>query len=138
MVKEIWFNLPVKDIQKTKAFFTHLGFTFSTGFGDSPVSAVMQMGSKNVIVMFFEENMFKSFVQTEVTDAYKSSEVLISIDAESPAEVDAMAKKAEEAGGIVFGKPSEIQGWMYGCGFSDLDGHRWNILHMDMSKMPKA
>ena len=24
---------------------------------------------------------------------------------------------------------------MYGCGFCDLDGHRWNILYMDMSMM---
>lgn len=27
--------------------------------------------------------------------------------------------------------------WMYGAGFTDLDGHRWNVLYMDMSKMPK-
>jgi uncharacterized protein len=26
---------------------------------------------------------------------------------------------------------------MYGCGFSDPDGHRWNPLFMDMSKLPK-
>jgi predicted lactoylglutathione lyase len=30
---------------------------------------------------------------------------------------------------------AENQGWMYGCSFSDLDGHRWNILYMDYSKL---
>ena len=32
--------------------------------------------------------------------------------------------------------PVESQGWMYACGFEDLDGHRWVMLYMDMSKMP--
>ena len=32
--------------------------------------------------------------------------------------------------------PAESQGWMYGCAFADPDGHRWNVLYMDMSKMP--
>ena len=25
---------------------------------------------------------------------------------------------------------------LYGCGFVDLDGHRWSVLFMDMNKMP--
>lgn len=48
-----------------------------------------------------------------------------------------MATKAVKAGGKVFAEPGAKDGWMYGCGFSDLDGHRWNSLYMDMSKMPK-
>ena len=47
-----------------------------------------------------------------------------------------MAKKAEAAGATVFCKPQESQGWMYSCGLVDLDGHRWNVLYMDPSKMP--
>ena len=35
-------------------------------------------------------------------------------------------------------KSAEVQGWMYGSGFTDLDGHRWNLLHMDMSRLPKS
>ena len=64
-----------------------------------------------------------------------SSEILISIDAENKGEVDALAKKVEEAGGTVFAPPAESQGWMYGCAFADLDGHRWNSLFMDFSKL---
>jgi predicted lactoylglutathione lyase len=36
--------------------------------------------------------------------------------------------KAVRVGGSVFSKPIEQGGWMYGCGFSDPDGHRWNVL----------
>ncbi len=86
--------------------------------------------------MLFEESMFKGFIRHEISDPVKGSEILISIDAANREEVDDLAKKAAVAGGEVFGKPSEIQGWMYGCGFTDLDGHRWNVLYMDPSKMP--
>lgn len=137
MTKEIWINLPVKNVEKSKAFFAALGFEFNKNFGNSATSACLLIGSKNVIVMLFEEPAFKSFIQHDVTDTAKSSEVLFSIDAESREEVDEMVKKVAAAGGTVFATPGEKAGWMYGCGFCDLDGHRWNMLYMDMSKMPK-
>jgi hypothetical protein len=67
----------------------------------------------------------------------QGTEVLSSIGAESREEVDEMLRKAVDAGGTVFSESQEKDGWMYGCGFADLDGHRWNALFMDMSKMPK-
>ena len=63
--------------------------------------------------------------------------ILFSIDAESKDDVDALAKKVTDAGGTLYSNPTEIQGWMYGFGFIDLDGHRWNSVFMDMGKMPK-
>jgi uncharacterized protein len=137
MTKEIWINLPVKNINQSKTFFTKLGFSLNTKYGNSDDSACVIVGEKNIAVMLFSESLFKGFTRNEIADTKQSTEVLFSIDAESKEEVDEMAKKAEEAGGIVFAKPAENQGWMYGCGFSDLDGHRWNVLYMDFSKMPK-
>lgn len=138
MVKEIWLNLPVKDIQRSREFFTQLGFTFNDKMGSTKDSACMLVGSKNVVVMLFTEEIFRKFTQNKTSDATQASEILISVDAENRAEVDEMAKKAEKAGGIVFGKPGDNQGWLYGCGFSDPDGHRWNVLYMDLGKMPKG
>jgi predicted lactoylglutathione lyase len=137
MTKEIWLNLPVKDVAKSKEFFRNIGFTFNTKYGDSDMSASLQVGEKGIIVMLFHESMFKNFTQNDVADTEAGNEILISFDAESPAEVDELARKVEAAGGNVFGKPGDIQGWMYGCGFADLDGHRWNAVYMDWSKMPK-
>jgi hypothetical protein len=137
MTKELWINLPVKDVNKSKEFFTKLGFSFNTQYGDSDESACLIVGVKNVVVMLFAESTFKTFTRHEIADTGQAVEVLLSIDAESREEVDEMARKAAEAGGFVFGEPEEIKGWMYGCGFADLDGHRWNVLYMDMSKMPK-
>lgn len=136
MTKEIWINLPVKDINKSKEFFTQLGFLLNPGPGNTADSASFLIGNKKVVMMLFTESTFKNFTGNEIADAKKATEVLFSIDAESREEVDEMANKAVKAGGTIFGQPKESQGWMYGCGFADLDGHRWNVLYMDMSKMP--
>lgn len=134
MTKQIWLNLPVKDVAKSKDFFWKIGFSFNEQH-DTPSSTCMVVGDSHFVVMLFEESLFTSFSQNKLTDTQSSSEVLISIDAESASEVDELAKKVEEAGGTIFSPPAESQGWMYGFGFSDLDGHRWNVLFMDFSKL---
>jgi predicted lactoylglutathione lyase len=134
MTKQLWLNLPVKDLEKSKKFFSELGFSFNTEHGNSPVSASLVVG-KNVL-MLFDEASFKNFTKTEIADTAKSNEILISIDVESKEEADELAKKVTNAGGIIYAGPGEKDGWMYGFAFTDLDGHRWNVLYMDISKMP--
>jgi predicted lactoylglutathione lyase len=136
MVKQIWLNLPVKNVEKSKAFFAEIGFSFNEAH-DTESMACMLVGETNFAVMLFEETQLESFIQNKITDTSLSSEMIISIDAQSKEEVDEFAIKVQEAGGNLFAKPAENQGWMYGCGFADLDGHRWNVLYMDMSKLPK-
>ena len=136
MVKQIWLNLPVKDVSKAKFFFSKIGFIFKEEH-DTPSSACMLIGEKNFVVMLFEEKIFEAFVRNKTSDTQMSSEVLISIDAQSIQEVDELAVKVREAGGVIFSEPGENQGWMYGFGFADIDGHRWNVLYMDLSKLPK-
>jgi uncharacterized protein len=137
MAKDFWVNLPVKDINKSKDFFTALGFSFNTQYGNSDNSACLLIGEKKVVVMLFDEATFKGFTNAEIANTAQATEVLLSIGAESKEEVDEMAAKAVAAGGKSKHKPYEMHGWMYGCVFSDPDGHQWNVLYMDMSKMPK-
>ena len=136
MPKQFWLNLPVDDIQRSKSFFTALGFTFNEQQTNED-SACLVMGDKGVIVMLFTRSVFEHFCRNKATDTADSTEVLLSIDAETRDEVDQLLNKVVEAGGSVYGEPHD-QGWMYGAGFLDPDGHRWNILYMDMSKMPAA
>lgn len=135
MTKDLWINLPVKDVTKARDFFIAIGFKLNEGPGNTETSASIKIGNKNIILMLFEENFFKNITGNALTDTSKSSEVLFSFDAESEEEVNELAVKVEKAGGIVFSKPSAFKGWMYGCAFCDLDGHRWNVLFMDFSKM---
>ncbi|MFE3869979.1 VOC family protein [Flavobacterium sp. ZS1P70] len=136
MIKKVWLNLPVKNIEASKKFFLEIGFSFNEQH-DTAYSTCLLVGDANFVVMLFEETQFASCIQNKITDTAVSSEILISIDTESREEVNEFARKVEAAGGTVFAKPAENQGWMYGCGFADLDGHRWNMLYMDFSKVPK-
>lgn len=137
MVKDVWLNLPVKDVKRAQTFFADLGFTFNTQYADGVNSACLMMSEKNVAVMLFAEHIFKSFTSNNVITGTENSEVLISFSAESEQQVDVMAAKVEKAGGNIYSKPQSNQGWMYGFAFSDPDGHKWNMLYMDLSKMPK-
>lgn len=138
MTKQFWLNLPVKDVAKSKAFFAEMGFKFNTRHGNTATSASLLLGDSNIVLMLFDEQTFKGFTNNPIANTGTATEVLLSIDAESKEEVDGMAAKAIAAGGKSDHKPSAMQGWMYGCVFSDIDGHKWNVLYMDMSKMPQG
>jgi predicted lactoylglutathione lyase len=133
MAKQIFINLPVKDLKKTMSFFEKLGFTFNMQFTDDK-AACMIIG-ENIYAMLLLEKFFKTFTNKEIADAKKSTEVLIAIDAESKYAVDEMIRKAVEAGGSTYRNPQD-DGWMYGHSFADLDGHQWEVLYMDESQMP--
>ena len=137
MAKEFWLSLPVKDIKRSRAFFTEMGFKFNENNGNTDHSACLLVGDTNIGVMLFEEPMFKGFINSNIADTQEGTEVLLSVDAQNKEEVDEMAKRAVAAGGSTNHQPKEMTGWMYGCVFSDIDGHKWNVLYMDMSKMRK-
>ena len=137
-MKSFWINLPVKDINRSKEFFTKLGFRFNSQHGNSANSACLLIGDSNVVCMLFDEATFAEYIGKDTGIAKNATEVLLSIDAQSKEEVDGMVVKAIAAGGTSNHKPGEMKGFMYGCVFADLDGHRWNVLYMDMSKMPQG
>lgn len=134
MAKQIFVNLPVKDLNKSVAFFTRLGFTFNQQFTDEKATS-MTVG-ENIYAMLLVEPFFKTFIEKEVCDATKSTEVIICLSAESRKEVDDMVKNATDAGGIA-GKFND-HGWMYQGGFQDIDGHQWEVAYMDMSALPEG
>lgn len=138
MESVLWINLPSKDIAKAREFFTKIGFEINSRH-QAPHMLSLFVGSNKVVVNFFQESLFKEFIGGQgITNTETSNEVLFSVGAASPQEVDNIANKVLEAGGKLYGKPGYKDGWMYGCGFLDLDGHRWNLLFMDMDKMPKG
>ncbi len=135
MATKIFVNLPVKDLKKSIDFFTHLGFSFNPQFTDDK-AACLVINDGSIYAMLLTEPMFKTFTKKEIADAKQTTEVLIAIDAESKEKVDELVKKALEAGGTLYNDPMD-HGWMYQHSFADPDGHQWEILFMDESKMPK-
>ncbi|MEK4072831.1 putative lactoylglutathione lyase [Paenibacillus sp. DS2363] len=132
MSQKIWMNLPVKDVVQSTTFFNEIGF-----HGENVGNERAQLVIGSTTILLFPDATFEKFTGAKTADTSHSAEVIFSIGADSREEVDAFIKKVELAGGTIFGKPGETDGWMYGAGFADLDGHRWNLLYMDESKMPK-
>jgi hypothetical protein len=133
MSKNIFVNLPVKDLNQSKEFFTKLGFSFNEQFTDDKAACLII--GENIYSMLLLEKFFKSFTKKEISDAKKTTEVLIAIDVDSKNKVDEMIQRALEAGGSIYNDPQD-HGWMYGHSFEDLDGHQWEVLYMDESSMP--
>lgn len=136
-MKSIWINLPVKDVQKSKAFFKEIGFTPNPNYQNEDAASFL-IGEKEVVMMLFNEAIFKTFTRNEISNTKTGTEILLNIDAQSKAEIDEMAKTVKKAGGTIFADPNLSEGWMYVFGFEDLDGHRWSMLYMDFEKMPKV
>ena len=135
MAQDIWLNLPVRDLAISTAFFTGIGFERKAGPGNSPQSASFVIGEKKVVLMLFAEGMFSGFSGNPLSDTTKGTEVLFSLGADNRDQVDDIARRAKAAGGTVFAEPRESNGFMYGCGICDPDGHRWNVLFMDSNRM---
>ncbi|NHM33814.1 VOC family protein [Neobacillus terrae] len=138
MSRELWLNLPVREPERAKAFYTQLGFRLNEQYASQDGSFSLIVGDNQVVLMCFPESVFRGFMGNTVEVSRQGTEVLFSLGANSRDEVDELALKVETAGGTVFSKPGERGGWMYGCGFADPDGHRWNMLYMDMCKMPQV
>jgi len=84
----------------------------------------------NIFAMLLTEKFFKGFINGEISDATTTKEVLTCLSCESKAEVDDLVSKAIAAGGKAW-KPTLSQGPMYGGSFQDLDGHVWELMHME-------
>ncbi|MFE1228302.1 VOC family protein [Streptomyces sp. NPDC058745] len=130
MPQMIFVNLPVKDLEASKSFWTELGYSFNPQFSDDTTACLVI--SDTIFAMLLTEPRFKEFTAPgkEIADATKSSEVLIALSAESREKVDALADGALAAGGSPAKDPIDY-GTMYGRSFSDVDGHHWEVVWMD-------
>ncbi|BAU83028.1 glyoxalase family protein [Streptomyces laurentii] len=126
----IFVNLPVKDLDASKAFYEKLGFSVNPQFTDETAACVVI--SDAIFVMLLTEEKFRAFTAPgkEIADATKVTETMVSLSAESREKADALAEAALAAGGSPAKEPLEL-GFMYGRSFADLDGHHWEVSWMD-------
>ncbi|MBI3382703.1 MAG: VOC family protein [Aquabacterium sp.] len=134
MIRQIFVNLPVKDLPRSKAFFEALGLKFNPRFTNEH-GASLEI-AENIYAMLLVEPFFQGFTKLPICDAKKATEVLIALSCDSREEVQAMVSKAVAAGGTTPNEPKD-HGFMYQHGFADLDGHQWEVFYMDMSAAPQ-
>jgi predicted lactoylglutathione lyase len=120
-------NLPVADIERSRKFFSELGYTFNEKFsGESAVTLVL---GNDRYAMLLQRDAFDALHPLETADASKIKECVVCLGVESRDAVDALVDRAIAAGGAP--GDSEDLGFMYGRSYSDPDGHAWQIFWMD-------
>jgi uncharacterized protein len=132
MVNQIFINLPVKNLQASIDFFTKLGFTFDSQFTDE--NATCMIIGDNMYAMLLVEKFFKTFTTKQLINAKENTETIVALALKAREQVDEIISKAQAAGAEL--TPTQDHGWMYQRGFEDIDGHLWEVFHMDMSKAP--
>jgi len=74
MHSQIFVNLPVKDLKKSIAFFTNLGYTFNPQFTDD--NATCMILGDNLFAMLLTEKFFGSFTNKAICDTSKANQKL--------------------------------------------------------------
>jgi uncharacterized protein len=133
MSRKIFVNLPITNMDRSKAFFRALGFSFNPQFTNEQGACMVV--ADDIFIMLLVEPFFQTFTKKALSDASKSTEVIVCLSCDSRAEVDEFVKKAVAAGGKVPNAPQD-HGFMYGHGFEDLDGHLWELAYMDLAAAP--
>jgi uncharacterized protein len=129
--KMIFVNLPVRDLERSTAFYEAVGAAKNQQFSDGTASCMVL--SDTIHTMLLTHEKFSQFTPKKIADAKQTSEVLICISADSRTAVDEMVGKAGAAGGTVDPSPKQDYGFMYGRSFEDPDGHIWEVMWMDVA-----
>ena len=128
MKQQIIVNLPVRDLDRSRNFFSALGFHFNPQFSNEN-AATMVIAEGSIQVMFTTEGFFRTLIDKPVVQAKEANEFVLCLMCDSREEVDSIIAKAVGAGGRT-PHPPEDHGFMYDQGFEDLDGHLWNLVWM--------
>ena len=97
MARQLFVNLPVRNLDKTVEFFTALGFSFNPDFTDE--NATCMIVNDGAYVMLLVESYFKTFTSKSVAATAGTAEVIMSFSLESREAVDEVIRTALTSGG---------------------------------------
>ncbi|RKF30886.1 extradiol dioxygenase [Sphingobacterium siyangense] len=135
MMKQIFINLVVADVNKSMDFYTQLGFTNNPQFSDEQGKCMVW--SEHIFVMLLSPDKFKTFTEKPLADTKKQIAALLSLSVSGLDHVNEIVDNGLKAGGIE-PTPMKDYGFMQQRSIEDFDGHTWEIFYMDMSKFPAA
>jgi len=124
----LFVNLPVADLERSKAFFAKLGFSFNPNFTDE-TAACMLVGEQASIMLLSREK-FMQFSKLPMADPTTHTLGLYCFSVSSREEVDTVSAAALAAGAVE-ADGLEDYGFMCSRSFFDLDGHGWQVMWMD-------
>lgn len=130
-MKQIFINLPVKDVTASMAFYEQLGFTVNPlfTFDDQKCMA----WGEQVYLMLQSYKMFTAGNKKALADATKTAIATFTLPAESIERLHEIVENGIRAGGKA-PSPMVDEGFMQVRNIEDLDGHNWGIIFLDLAK----
>jgi uncharacterized protein len=128
MPKMIFVNLPITDVDATRAFFSGLGYSFNEQFSDE--KALCLVISDTIFAMLVKPEFLNTFLDKPMGDPKQAVTALISLTFDSREEVLAHCEKAFSLGARNYKEPVD-HGFMLQWGFEDPNGNIWEAIWMD-------
>jgi len=126
----MFLNLPVTDLERSRAFYLGLGFTVNPQFTDDNTACIV-LDDGHLYLMLLSHDSFAQFTRKPIVDSASATGAIFSISVEDRDTVDRVADTALTSGGG-FSADSHDLGFMYTRSFQDPDGHLWEITHLDL------
>lgn len=93
--------MPVRDVARSKAFFTGLGFEVNPRFPGNEDAVALLVGD-NLQIMLLTKALLQTLTQKEPVDASKQAQMTIALTFESREKVDEIVKTAVSLGGKAY------------------------------------
>ena len=121
-------NVPVADLERSKAFFAKLGFSYNPMFTGE--NAACMLVGEQAYVMLLTRETFAEYSKLPMADPATHALALYCFSVPTREDVDEVSAAALAAGGTEADGAEDL-GFMYTRSFFDLDGHGWQIMWMD-------
>ncbi len=130
-MKQIFINLPVKDVEASMDFYLQLGFTVNSLFTFDDQKCMVW--SDQIFVMLQAYKMFNSGNKKKLPDTKENAIATFTLPVESLDKVNEIIEKGLKAGGKE-STPMMDEGFMQIRNIEDVDGHNWAIIYLDIAK----
>jgi predicted lactoylglutathione lyase len=127
MAPNIFVNMAVGDVARSRSFFEAIGWRVNEQFTDE--QSVCVVISDTVYAMLHSRERFAGYSHKTLVDASTTIETILAVTVASREEVDVVIERALAAGASS-ARLAEDHGIMYARSFHDLDGHLWEVLWM--------
>lgn len=127
-------NFPVADLERSKAFFTALGWSINEQITDDNAACFVLDEDKYLMALRRDYYASLGDGRKEVGDPATTSLVTFAFDFASRAEVDAFVARAEAAGATM--GSTDDYGFMYQRQFEDPDGNHFAPFWMNPEGRP--
>jgi predicted lactoylglutathione lyase len=130
-LKQLFLNLPAKDLKKSQEFYEALGFIIHPVFTDENQKCLVW--SDHIYVMLQSHAFSGKHLGKPIADFNQVAGPSFTLPLESLSDVNRLAEKGLAAGGI---EPIPLidEGFMQVRTIEDPDGYTWGLLYLDMDK----